>query len=152
MPRSLRCLLLAISCVFQIECTPRPPDVPACEHLGQRLTVDPVTGHDMLEASPTCMQEIQERECGFCVYIVSGRKIFIGENAPHLLNGKPWSKIRTQSILLPAVESYAPLSAYIINSCKKMNCDDDVARFRVKLGTLKTAASAVSDPEKAALP
>lgn len=117
-------------------CTPKPPDVPACEHLRQRLSNDPVTGHLILSPSPTCEEKIGEPECGHCTYIMSGKEIFLGELPTHLLNGKKWSELRASSIYLPAVESYSPLATYIINSCKKMNCDSQVDRFKVKLDSL----------------
>lgn len=85
------------------------------------------------------MKEIGEVECGHCTYIVSGKEIFVGENQKTFLNGKPWSQLKIESILVPAQESYAPLSSYIINSCKKMNCSDDVTRFKIKVDTLNSA-------------
>ena len=127
-------------------CAPKPPDVPACEHMAQRLSTDPVSGHMLLAPSPTCMKQIAEPECGHCVYIVSGKEFFLGEQAGHWLNGKPWSKIRQQSVYLPAAESYAPLETYIINSCEKMGCDSDVTKFKVKLDSLNGVSGAISNP------
>lgn len=92
------------------------------------------------------MKQIGEPECGHCVWIVSGKEAFIGENQGHWLNGKTWSKIRSQSAYLPAVESYAPLATYIINSCKKMGCDSDVEKFKVKLDSLNGVSGALSNP------
>lgn len=135
--------LFAILSCSLINCsrTPAPPDVPACTHLTQRLYQDPVTKHVMLAPSPVCMKEVGEAECGHCVYIISGKEVFIGEEKGHWLNGKPWSKIRQQSVYLPALESYAPLSTYIINSCAKLKCDDEVNRFRIKLKPLDETLS-----------
>jgi hypothetical protein len=133
---ALKFLLSIILSLSLTNCTPKPPDVPVCEHLKQRLTTDPVTGHLILKASPVCMKEIGEVECGHCTYIVSGKEIYIGENEKFHLNKKPWSQLREESILMPAEESYAPVATYIINSCKKMNCSDDVTRFKVKLDSL----------------
>jgi hypothetical protein len=82
------------------------------------------------------MEKIGEMSCGHCVYVVSGKEIFIGENAPNQLNGKPWSAIKEEAVYLPAVESYAPLASYIINSCEKMNCNKQVTAFKVKLNSL----------------
>lgn len=127
-------------------CAPTPPDVPACEHMAQRLATDPVTGHMLLTPSPTCMKQISEPECGHCVYIVSGKEVFLGEQAGHWLNGKPWSKLRQTSVYLPVAESYAPLATYIINACKKMNCSDDVDKFKVKLDSLNGVSGAISNP------
>lgn len=138
--KSARCWLLGILSWCLISCTPKPPDVPTCEHLGQHLKTDPISGHLLLVPSPTCMKQIQEPECGHCVYIVSGKEMFLGETQGHWLNNKPWSKLRAQSIYLPAQESYAPLSTYIINACKKMDCSDEVEKFKVKLGALTEVA------------
>lgn len=115
-------------------CVPNPPDVPVCERLTQRLAKDPKTDHLILTPSPTCMEKIGEPECGHCTYIVSGKEVYIGEKK--FLGKKPWSQIQRESVLVPAKESYAPLARYIIDSCEKMNCNDDVQRFRVKVETL----------------
>lgn len=82
------------------------------------------------------MEKINEPECGHCVRIVSGEEFFVGESPDHWFNKKPWSLLRRQSVLLPAEESYAPLAAYVINSCKKMGCSHEVTRFKVKLDAL----------------
>lgn len=141
-----RCWPFAILSWLLIEgCAPQPPDVPACEHLNQRLAQDE-QGHLILHPSPTCFKQIGEPECGHCVYIVSGKELFLGEGKEHQLNGVPWSKVRQTSIYLPAKESYAPLATYIINACKKMNCSDDVTRFKVKLDSLNGVADAVRFP------
>ena len=90
------------------------------------------------------MKQIGEVECGHGVYIVSGKQIFVGENAPWLFNGKKWSEIKNQSIYVPAVESYAPLATYIINECKSKECNDQIDRFKVDLGNLPTIANPLS--------
>ncbi len=136
MLKKLRCSLFVLLSGLA-SCTPSPPDVPVCEGLTKRLTTDPTTGHVILSPSPTCEIEIDEPECGHCVYIVSGKQIFIGENAKHQLGGKPWSLVKAESIMLPAVESYAPLSAYIINACKKAGCSADASKFQKVLSPLK---------------
>lgn len=137
MQKNVKWQLFATSLLLLNSCAPKPPNVPACEHLGQHLSSDPISGHLLLTPSPTCLHSVGEPECGHCVLIVTGEEFFIGENSPYLLNGKPWSKIRGEAVYLPAVESYAPLSAYIIDACKKMKCSDDVTRFKVKLDFLK---------------
>lgn len=133
------------ACILS-SCTPKPPNVPACEHLAQRLSTDPKTGHMILSPSPTCMKHISEPECGHCVMIISGVEFFVGESTAVQLKGKPWSKIRQESVYLPAVESYAPLSAYVIDACKKMNCSDDVDAFKIKLDSLNGVSGAISNP------
>jgi hypothetical protein len=138
--------LLGISFALLISaCAPTPPDVPACEHLSQRLENQLPTGHLILTPSPTCMKQIGERECGHCVYIVSGKEIFVGENEKTWLNHKPWSKLKASAVYLPAQESYAPLAAYIIDACKKMDCSDDVDKFKVKLDSLNGVTGAIQN-------
>jgi hypothetical protein len=116
-------------------CGPKPPNIPVCKDLKQRL-VSVSTGHLILSANPVCFKEIGEVECGRCTYIVSGKIFFIGEQKKNEFGGKPWSQIRRESILIPSKESYAPLAAYLINSCKKMGCSDEVTRFKVKIDSL----------------
>lgn len=82
------------------------------------------------------MKEVGESECGHCSYTMEKKSIFVGEKEKYHFNGKPWSQLRRESILVPAQESYAPMITYMINACKKMNCDDEVNKFRVKLDSL----------------
>lgn len=130
LPSPLSSLLLLSACATT------PPDVPACQDLSEHIVIDQTTGHEILTPSPACEAAIGEISCGHCVYIVSGKEIYIGEKAPNLLNGKPWSQVVDESVYLPAEESYAPLSTYIINSCKKMNCNDEIDKFKIKLDSL----------------
>lgn len=145
MKRYYRELLLTLS-LLVYACAPTPPDIPACEHLSERFYKDPKTGHLTFSPSPTCMKEIGEPSCGHCVYIMSGRELFLGENPGHWMNNKPWSALRAQSVYLPAAESYAPLATYVINSCKKMGCSADVDKFKVKLNSLNGIVGAIANP------
>jgi hypothetical protein len=144
--RLLVSALAFLFAAFLVACAPKPPDVPACESLEQYLAIDSETQHLILKPSPTCAKQIGEFECGHCVYIVSGKEIFIGEGKAYQLNGKPWSQIKHEAVLLPAVESYAPLAAYVINACKKMHCSDDIARFKIKLDSLSGVTAAIPNP------
>src|SRR6266576_3128993 len=94
----MRLILSILLSFWAISCTPSPPDVPVCENLPQRLISDPETDHLLLEASPTCEKRIAEVACGHCTYIISGKEIYIGERKPNLLNGKPWSQIKLESV------------------------------------------------------
>ncbi len=128
--------LLLCSLPLWLSCATSPPDVPVFENLSQHLGTDPKTGHMILKPSPVCLKEIGEFECGHGVYIVSKREIFVGEKAPHLFGKKPWSQVKRESIYVPAAESYAPMTTWIINSCEKLNCSDQVTRFKVKVDSL----------------
>lgn len=142
----LKWLPFVISLFLLASCSPKPPDVPVCEFLPQRLAYDLVNGHLLLSPSPTCMKQIGESECAHCVFIVSGNEFFLGEGKDHQLNGKPWSKVRAESVYLPAKESYAPLAAYLIDSCKKMHCSEDLEKFKVKLDSLNGITGALANP------
>lgn len=76
---------------------------------------------------------------------MSKNEAYVGEGKEHLLSGKKWSEIKSESVYLPAVESYAPLSTYIINSCEKMNCSEQVDRFKVKIDSLGSIGSAIKN-------
>lgn len=88
------------------------------------------------------MEKIKEPECGHGVSIVTGTEIFVGEKT--LFNKKPWSQLKRESIYVPAVESYAPITEYIINSCKQANCNDQVDAYRVKLNSLNGIQDVIS--------
>lgn len=133
-------------------CTVKPPDVPACEHLSQRLYEDPATGHQMLEPSPTCEAKIGEAECGHCVQIMSGKETFYGEAPAHWLNGHPWSYVRARAVLMPAKESYAPMSAYMINACKEINCSSQVTAFKVRARSLGVVKAVEASPSPSPSP
>lgn len=92
------------------------------------------------------MKAIGESDCGHGVYIVSKREVFVGEHPSHWFNKKPWSQLQRESIYLPAVESYAPLAKYIINSCDKMGCNSQVDRFKVVIPTLSGIDGAIKNP------
>lgn len=135
--RNRNWLLSAILFLSLTDCASKPPpDVFAFKHLKQQLTVDE-TGSMKLRPSPICMKEIGEFECGYGVSIMTGREVFVGNSKNHLFNGKTWDEIVEESIFLPSEESYSPLSAHIINSCKAMHCSDEVGKFKVKLDKLQ---------------
>lgn len=144
MPKLNRLKFLPLIILWSLltSCATAPPNVPVCENLTQHLSNDPVTGHLILKPSPQCFSQIGEAECGHCTMTMSGEQIYIGESSKHLLEGKPWSQVKRESVYVPAIESYAPLSAYIINSCKQLNCSDDVTKFKVKLDGLNVLGEA----------
>jgi len=122
----------------------KPPDVFVFEPLVQHLSLDPTTGHSVLTPSPTCELKIKEAQCLHGVSIMTGTEIFVGELT--LYKGKKASDLQAESILVPAVESYAPLETYIVNACKKMNCDSQVDAFKVKVNSLNGIAGAIKNP------
>lgn len=136
MPRKLNFLIFAILLCSLISCATTPPDVYVFRGLDERITVDPVSGHTLWSPDPLCMQNIQEASCAYGVSIVTGKEIWVGELPAHLYNKKPWSQLRGESVYLPAEESYAPLSAFLINTCKQDGCNDTIDRFKVKLDSL----------------
>jgi hypothetical protein len=108
------------------------------------MVIDPKTADLMWEPSPTCMEEINEPCCGHGISIMSGTEVYVGEKT--LFKGKKWSDLKAESVYVPAVESYAPLSTYIINSCKQANCDSQVDQFQVKLNSLNGIVNAIENP------
>lgn len=145
MQKKHRYLLSAISLWLLTSCAPKPPDIFVFEHLEQRITTDPANGHTILTPSPACLSRIQEPECGHGVSIVSGQGIYVGEKKEHWYKGKPWSQLRAESVYMPAEESYAPLAGYIIDSCKKMKCEDQVTGFKIKLDSLNGISGAIKN-------
>lgn len=145
MLKQTRLLPLILLLLWAINCVPKPPDVPVCEDLSIFFTIDADTGHELLHGSPACVANINENQCGHCTYIVSGKEIYVGEQKAHQFNGKPWSQVKRESIYVPAAESYAPIQAYIINSCKRLNCDKQVDAFKVKLDSLNGIGAALKN-------
>ncbi len=142
----LKWWLFATSSWFLISgCTPKPPDVFVFEYLAQHLSTDPTTQHLILTPSPTCIEKISEPECGHGVSVVLGAEVFVGEAKEHWFKGKPWSQLKQEAVYCPAEECYAPLSQYIINSCEKMHCNDQVAKFKIKLDALSGIIGAVKN-------
>lgn len=64
---------------------------------------------------------------------MSGKEINVDET--HKLNGKTWWEGRVAMIQMPA-SSYAQLKAWIIKTCKKVNCDTAVTSWERTLETV----------------
>lgn len=145
--RLLNVWLSAILLCCQISCAtiPPPPDIYVFEYLEQHLSTDPVTMHLILTPSPTCMAQVGEAECGHGVSIISGKEVFVGEAKAVQFKGKPWSMLKSESVFMPAVESYAPLATYLINTCRKFRCSNELNAFRVKLNALNGFSGALSN-------
>lgn len=116
-----------------------PPDVPVCRALEPKLEKQYVPGvGDILveRPNPTCQKAIGEPTCGFCVWTISDKTAYIGENQKTRLFKKPWSTIRREAILTPP-ETYARLKGFVIDICKKSgDCSKDISRWRLKLNSL----------------
>lgn len=141
-----KCSPFAISLWLLTSCATSPPDVYAFKPLDERLSVDPASGHTIWSPDPICEEKIQEPSCAYGVSIVTGTEIYIGELPAHQFNKKPWSQLREESVMLPSVESYAPLAAFIINTCKQDNCNDQVDAFKVKLDSLNGIGDVLNPP------
>lgn len=148
MLKLLKFSLFATLSLSAIDCAtlPPPPDIYAFERLDTHLSVDPVTGHQMLSPSPACMKQIQEMACGHGVAIMSGTEIYVGDLPAHMWKGKTWTQLKQESVHLPAVESYAPLATYMIDSCKRFNCNTQLDAFRIKINSLNGVAGALANP------
>lgn len=114
--------------------------------MSEHFSKDPISGHLLLTPSPLCMQKINEPECCYGVAIMSGNEKIAGEDKANWFNGKPCSQLIEESINCPAEECYAPLSAYIINTCKKDNCSAAITAFKIKVDSLNGVGAAVSGP------
>ena len=134
----MKWLLLVVLSNLLTSCAVQPPDVVILTELNEHIGIDPITGHTILRPSPTCFEKIQELNCLYGVYTMSGKEVFIGNNPVNYFNGKSATQIKEESILMPAVESYSPMVTYIINSCKALNCNSDVTKFKVKIDSLNS--------------
>lgn len=103
--------------------------------------------------NPVCMAKIGEASCGYCVFTITEKEIFVGELPKNRFNKKGWKELKRKSVLFPAQESYAPLKAFAINSCKEMGsvgpCEN-IAQWRVKLDSLDSISAIM--PTKPELP
>lgn len=122
-----------------------PPDVFAFETYDQRLVKDATTGHTMLMPSPYCVKHIDEPSCCHGVSIVRGREVYVGEKEEHFWKGKSCSQLIRESVHLPAVESFAPLSTFTINECKRNKCSDKITPFKVKLDGLTSIGDVIKN-------
>lgn len=67
------------------------------------------------------------------MYTMSGKEITVDET--HKLNGKTWWEQRPAMLQMPA-SSWVSIKAWIIKSCKKMNCDSAVTSWERTLETV----------------
>jgi hypothetical protein len=114
-------------------------DVPICRALHERpqtkevKDIGPVT---LMRPNPTCMKEVGEAKCGYCVWTVSDKSQFVGDAWNKLLpirgKKKKWSTIVSEGGIIPA-ESQASLKEFGINVCKATQaCGQEIDRWRIK--------------------
>ena len=125
-----RLKLLTVWLSTQSSCAVMPPDIFACKSL------DPVVINGETMPSPTCKRGIGEARCGYCTYTISEKSFIVGNEPQNHYDGRSWDQMVDRAVILPAKESYAPLKAYIINSCKASNCDALISGWRFKLEEL----------------
>lgn len=116
-----------------------PPDGPGCRSLTPKVTIAkddfgiPVT---TVTSNPVCQKQIGEPACGYCVWSISEKEQYIGEQKEHWLDGQPWSQILAESITLP-VKTYVAVKTYIIDNCKNnSDCNKNISKWRIKLDAL----------------
>lgn len=63
-----------------------------------------------------CVELLHEFS-GWCTFTISDKEIFL-DNDKKLYNGKTWSDLKKDSLIMPA-DSYAKIKAYILSECKK---------------------------------
>jgi hypothetical protein len=96
--------------------------------------------------NPLCMKQIGEPYCGYCVYTLTDKSVYIGNQWNHLLplNGKKktWDTVVEEALVLPA-ESQAKIKAFGINVCKVSGqCAQEIDRLRIKLDALDSVHDA----------
>lgn len=118
-------------------CEIRPPDGPVCRELKPIVIETPdafgvIT--KLIRPNPVCAQKIRESTCGECVWTVSDRVQFVGENNQHWLDGDPWSVVKSRALLMPP-KTQAKQKKFVLDICKKYpsNCDSAIPRWRVKV-------------------
>lgn len=122
------------------------PDVP----IGRPLDQIYIQGRDAFgimvyhkRPNPLCMKEINEPECGFYAWTVSDRTQYVGESPKTYLLGKPWSKLRLESLTLPT-ESLARIKESLMIACKQHKCSNpEVAKWRVKLDAFDSIGNVI---------
>lgn len=82
--------------------------------------------------NPVCMREIKEAECGRCSWTISEKTQYVGEAKETWLDGLSWTDIKDTAVILPA-KSAAQVKAYILNQCKKTDCNKDISKWRIKI-------------------
>lgn len=143
---------LLSSCAYTPWIKENVPDEPICRHLDERVTKKIIAGKEytLRRENPRCMKAIGEGRCGYCVWTVSDKEQYVGEEWNHLLQvgkkKKKWSTIQAEAMTVPA-ETQAASKAFAINICKITNaCADQIDRWRIKLDALDSIGTVVNKP------
>lgn len=117
-------------------CGIRPPDVPMCRDLPRiSIITKDAFGVDTetIRPNPVCAKQIRESTCGECVWTISDKTQYVGENPNTWLDGEPWSKVKPASVLVPP-KSQAKQKKFVLEICKKYpdNCEAQIPRWRVR--------------------
>lgn len=97
---------------------------------------------------PVCMEISMTR--GFCTNTVSDKEFFIDEDHPYSFTGdakdaKTWWQMRPFMLLVPA-DSWAAFKIYIIQECKRTNCDQFVQSWDRKINDLDPGNQGITAP------
>lgn len=97
------------------------PDVPVCVELT-----------DVTKVGNTSL--ISHK--GWCAWTLTNKEQFVDEDT-NLLDGKKWSLVKSQSLLVPA-DSWAKIKSYIQKNCKKnKDCDEYLGKWERSMGRIK---------------
>lgn len=84
--------------------------------------------------NPVCMKNIKEPTCGRCTWTIDDKVQYVGNNESNYLDGQSWLDIQLTGVIFPA-QSVAKVKGYIVNQCKKTNCNDNISKWRVKINS-----------------
>lgn len=131
---------LIVLCGFVLSGCLSPPDILVCRDLPERKieTRDEFGVINItIKENPVCIKEIKEPRCGYCVWTITKKPMYVGNNPEHQFAKKTWSEIRSTSVLLP-LDSYVAIKRFINNSCKKHgDCRDDLGDWQNALDEIK---------------
>ncbi len=105
--------------------------LPACTHIPDK---------------PVCLEISMTR--GFCTNTVSDHEFYIDEEHPYSFTSdtkdeKTWWQMRPFMILVPA-DSWAAFKTYIIQECKRTNCDQYIESWDRKIQDIDPANQGIS--------
>jgi len=141
-------VFFALTALLLSSCVSVPPDGPVCRPLVERVIEQKdafgvVT--KIVRPNPKCMKSCGEARCGYCVWMMSDRTQYVGEDKKFWLYGKPWSQIQQEATVVPS-EFMARLNAHMIKACKESGCDQQVNKWRVKWDSLDSIIDLTKSP------